>query len=415
MRIIYFDYNNECLPPLLRSFELTRAAASLGHTVMLCLCHERMRQYKWFFEMIVSVQTNDFIVSFNKPVSFLPSPPGEPSKIKAWKMVRSGVYANRFILPEIKKILAFKPDVIIARPDHVYSFLITSLFTRVPLVISPDGPIEELSAMHNYTPKWPIGFDLWRAKKAKAILYINEICGNLWKKKGIPGDRLFLCPNGVDPETFSPLKTEDRSTLRKNLGFSDDEIVVGFCGNQRYWHGLHNLFKAFPLLRDSFPQTKMLIVGALENPDAAGVDMLPGPVRNNTVFTGPIEYPHMPRYMDAIDIMVMPYPKYHLFHFSPMKMFESLSMAKIIVASAQGQVLELLHGLPSAFLYDPEDENGLENALHSACEALMQNPALGETSRTFVKNGHSWRDRGKQVIAACEYALRNCRLKRRTE
>jgi hypothetical protein len=90
-------------------------------------------------------------------------------------------------------------------------------------------------------------------------------------------------------------------------------------------------------------------------------------------------------------------------------------MAKIIVASAQGQVLELLHGLPSAFLYDPEDENGLENALHSACEALMQNPALGETSRTFVKNGHSWRDRGKQVIAACEYALRNGRLKRRTE
>jgi len=94
---------------LLRSFELTRAAASLGHTVMLCLCHERMRQYKWFFEMIVSVQTNDFIVSFNKPVSFLPSPPGEPSKIKAWKMVRSGVYANRLFYLKSRKSSHLSP------------------------------------------------------------------------------------------------------------------------------------------------------------------------------------------------------------------------------------------------------------------------------------------------------------------
>ena len=409
MRIIYFDYNNECLPPLLRSFELTRAAAKSGHTVMLCLCHERMRQSKWFFEMLASAQTDNFSVSFNDPVSHVPSQPGELSKIKAWKMVRSSVYSLRFIVPELKAVLAFKPDVIVARPDHVYSFLLTSLFTNVPLVLSPDGPIEELSAVHNYLPQWPVGFDLWRAKRAKVILYINEICGNLWKKKRVHDDRLFLCPNGVDPEVFRPLKTEDRKAMRKNLGLLDNEIVVGFCGNQRYWHGLHNLFKAFPLLFGSFPRARMLIVGALENPGAAGVDSLPEFIRNRTVFTGPVEYPQMPRYMDAIDIIAMPYPKFPLFHFSPMKMFESLSMAKIIVASAQGQIKELLRGLPPAFLYNPEDEKGLENALLSACRAFVQTPSLGEESRAFVKKGHCWQDRGEQVIAACEYALKSHR------
>ena len=413
MRIIYFDYNNECLPPLLRSFELTRAAANLGHSVMLCLCHERMRQSAWFFKMLSSSQTDNFSVRFNHPVSNVPNKYSGQTKIHGWKMVRSGIYANRFIFNEIKMVRAFKPDVIVARPDNVYSFLTTVLFARVPLVISPDGPVEELSSIYGYTAKWPVGFDLWRAKKAKAILHINDICGNLWKKKGIADDRLFLCPNGADPEVFKPLKKEERLTIRKSFGFTENEIVLGFCGNQRFWHGLHNLFKSFVEVSEKISNLRLLVIGPLDDPESVGIDGISDRIRSRIIFTGSIEYFQMPRYMDLMDIMVMPYPKFPLFHFSPMKMFESLSMGKVIVASSQGQIEDLLSALPSAFLYDPRQEKGLENAIVSACSAIGQNPSLGEKSRTFLKNGHTWQHRGEQVIAACDHALKNAGQKRR--
>jgi glycosyltransferase involved in cell wall biosynthesis len=124
----------------------------------------------------------------------------------------------------------------------------------------------------------------------------------------------------------------------------------------------------------------------------------------------------MPEFMDIIDIMVMPYPAYSLFHFSPMKMFESLSMAKIIVASAQGQIRELLGNLPSAFLYDPKEGDGLASALLCACDALRLNPQLGMQSRELIMNGHTWKNRAEQVVASCEYALRSAvpQQKRRT-
>ena len=413
MRILYFDYTRECLAPMLRSFELAKAAVSLGHTVMLCFCHERIRQSKWFFSMLSSAQTKNFIVSFNKPFSYIPASPGEPSKIVGWKMLRSGLHALRFIVPEIKKTMAFKPDVIVARPDDVYSFLMTSFIFRVPVVLSADGPVEELSVLQNYKAHWPVYVDLWRAKKAKAILSINDVCSRLWKQKGIAEQRLFSCPNGVDPEVFRPLKTENRLEVRKELGLLPEHIVLGFCGNQRFWHGLSNFFKTFASLSAAIPDLRLLIVGALENPKAAGIDGISDSDRKKIVFTGPIEYPRMPRFMDAMDIMVMPYPNYRLFHFSPMKMFESLSMAKVMVASGQGQIRDLMQGLPSAFLYNPEDADGLGKALFLACKALKRTPSLGEASRSFVKNGHTWRDRGKQMIAACEYALTSMGKNRR--
>ena len=193
--------------------------------------------------------------------------------------------------------------------------------------------------------------------------------------------------------------------MRGKFGFKDNEIVLGFCGNQRFWHGLHLMIAAFTALRRRLDGLRCIVVGTLEHPRAAGVDTLPPDHENAIVFTGPIEYPHMPEFMDIIDIMVMPYPAYSLFHFSPMKMFESLSMAKIIVASSQGQIRELLADLSSAFLYDPQDGKGLESALCLANDAIRLNPRLGMQSRELITKGHTWKNRAQQVAASCEYAL----------
>jgi glycosyltransferase involved in cell wall biosynthesis len=425
MRILYFDYTRDYLPVLLRSFELTRGAAKTGHTVQFCLCHRRMKQARWFFTMLTTAQTDDFTVAFpwsNKSFTVMATParPGpaasqsvaqrsadgneSAAKISTVKTVLSIVSAFRFVPVELRQIRRFSPDVVVARPDHVFSFLISCRIAGIPLVLSTDGPVEELGALHGYKSRWPVSLDLARARRADAILHINSICGDLWKQKGIAAQRLFECPNGADPDIFTPLPPRARTTMRERLGFSETDIVLGFCGNQRFWHGLGLLLSAFARLHADIPGLRLIVVGALEDPQAAGIEKIPEPARSAIVYTGPVEYFRMPLFMDVMDIAVMPYPRHKLFHFSPMKMFESMSMAKVMVASGQGQIKEFLSGLASAFLYDPEDAGGLEAALRSAAAALGRKPDLGRSSREFIMRRHTWFDRGRQVVAACEFA-----------
>jgi len=405
--IAYINYSGSSLPVLLQSFELARAAAAVpGCSVTLHLMHERIRQPSWFFTMLDQAVSDRFRVSYRK--QGLPPAPAVPAagSRPLTTLMLFGLIAKslRFVPREMKLLRSRRPDVVAVRPDFSISFLISCRMLSLPLAIITDGPAEELAAIHKYTARWPVAFDAWRARRAAAITVISETCRRLWLGKKIGPSRLFLCPNGADPAVFKPLPPDRRRGLRTELGFSESAIIIGFAGNQQFWHGLHLLVRAFVALARHDNRLHLLVAGTLEDRPAAGLDSVPEPLAGRVRCTGPLDYARMPEYLDCMDLFVMPYPRFSLFHFSPMKMFEALAMGKIIVASTQGQIAELLAGLPSAFLYDPDDGDGLREAILRALAALAASPGLGETSRAFAKEHHTWQRRGETFVAACRFA-----------
>jgi len=75
--------------------------------------------------------------------------------------------------------------------------------------------------------------------------------------------------NGVDPGRFE--FTEEKAALamglRKSLGISPSQLVIGFAGRFTRDKGLHELVAAFRLIRERFPEAVLLLVGDYEAGD----------------------------------------------------------------------------------------------------------------------------------------------------
>lgn len=74
---------------------------------------------------------------------------------------------------------------------------------------------------------------------------------------------------GVDATRFHPVSRGDPSSaeLRGKLGIAEDELVLGFVGRFTRDKGISDLLDAFSQLRPTFPQLRLLLVGAFEEED----------------------------------------------------------------------------------------------------------------------------------------------------
>jgi len=405
VRLLFLNYMNASLATLIRSLELARATSIAGHEVTLGYLHPGFRPPASFRDLLAARRSERLAIRCPPPAAGREGRAGRggPGKVtearpSAAGLARHALASLRYVPAEIALIRETRPDAIVARPDHVFSFLFSSRLTRTPLVLDTDGPVEELDAYWGISSRWFRGLDALRARRAGAVLYISTVCGDLWRAKGLPEDRLFKCPNGADPEIFAPLPAEERRGLRRTLDLEGCR-VIGFAGNQRRWHGVGDLIRsAVPLLQED-AGLRLLVIGQVEDRGALGLESCPPPlIEERVVFTGPVAYGDMPRFLDAADILAMPYPALDLFHFSPMKMFEGLALGKVLVAPRLGQIAEILGDSKAACLYDPRRPGSLLLALR---RALALPPAAGGEGRDLLLREHTWRRRAEVVERAC--------------
>ncbi len=419
MTLLFLNYMNTSLPTLLRSLQLAKGTSDQGHKVVLCFMNPAFSPPTFFFELIQQYTSGNLSIRYRRcPAPAMPESPDkittdktQAGKITECKPRLLGLFKQmigslRYFPKELSLFREIKPDVVVARPDHILSFVFSCRWMGIPLVLDTDGPVEELDDYWDLPSKWIRPFDTWRARRAQAILYISEVCGALWRGKGFANEALFLCPNGADPDCFKPLLPKVRGTLRKRFGF-DESAVIGFFGNQRRYHGVGSLIRAaLPLLQED-ASLKILVIGPIEDRKAIEVEGVPSEwLQKRIVFTGLVSYAEMPGFIDLADIHVMPYPSLRLFHFSPMKMFESLAMGKIIVASDQGQIATLLSALDSACLYTPHpiQTDSLTCALRRGL-VLFQSETSGTSGRNLLIREHTWFHRGEVIVRACLHAM----------
>lgn len=415
MKILYFNYQTTSFASIVRSLEYAKAAADHGHQVALVYLHPHFRPPETFYDLIAAYAGS------NLRVYHPPRAAGSKAadlkraigKVVDGKPTLKGLYRQmaaslRYVGPEMEWVKRFGPDVILARPDQIMSFLVTSRLRGLPLVLECDGPVEELDRYWGLPSRWVAPLDTWRAHRAASLLYISGPCRELWLRKRIPPEKLFYTPNAAHPDRFKPLVPAARRELRRKFGL-EGRKVIGFSGNLRSWHGVDQLLDAAGpmLLRD--PDVRILFIGAVDDPAVLARHGLPAHVRERSlVFTGPLPYAAMGDHIDLADCIALPYPSTDLFYFSPMKLFEAMSLGKIIVAPRMGQIGEMLDGLRSPVLYDPDETGALGRGLAEALARVGRIPegaVAGADARSRIEAEHTWAHRGRVVVEACEYAL----------
>lgn len=235
---------------------------------------------------------------------------------------------------------------------------------------------------------------------AAVIVVTSEVDRDNLVERGLPAERVVLNPNGVDAERF------DRGggpEVRRRLGLSDGDPLLGFVGSYGPWHGTLALADAFVAVAAEDPRARLLLVGdGPERPDVLERLRRAG-VLDRAIVTGKLAPADVPAHLDACDVLVSPHipmPGGVEFFGSPTKLFEYMAAGRAIVASRLGQIGDVLDHERSALLVTPADVDELAAAIRRLIGDPALRERLGAEARRDAVELHSWRANVERTLAA---------------
>lgn len=205
------------------------------------------------------------------------------------------------------------------------------------------------------------GQDVWRQREhdllslAQRIVVVSSALRRYIEAAGADPASIVMIPNGVDPELFS---NDGGAAVRARWGL-DSNLVIGFAGSLKPWHGVRILLQAGRALPS---HARILVVG--DGPERSMLEAVVAndqDLRTKVIFTGAVAHTEMPAYLKAMDVAVAPFEHLDDFYFSPLKVTEYMASGLPVVASRQGDLPQLLGD--SGMLVKPGDHKALGDAL----------------------------------------------------
>jgi glycosyltransferase involved in cell wall biosynthesis len=184
---------------------------------------------------------------------------------------------------------------------------------------------------------------------------ITTVSPSLVEKLKNAGFDADLVTNGVDTDIFIP---GENPALRKELGISPDDFVIGFAGSVERWYAIDEIIRSLPELIRYHPNIKLLVVGgSLFTPYMTELRQLAADLKVNdhVIFTGTKPYYELPGYISCMDACTIPLsPPQWADIALPNKFFEYSACGKPIVMRPIPDVIKI--GGPNIFLHESQQE-----------------------------------------------------------
>jgi glycosyltransferase involved in cell wall biosynthesis len=235
--------------------------------------------------------------------------------------------------------------------------------------------------------------------RARLLVAISDVVRDQLLAAGVPGERVIVSPNGVDPEVFRP--DVDGSPVRRRLGL-EGHPVVGFIGTFGHWHGVERLAEAIPEVLAARSDVRFLLVGDGPLRGEVQARVQAAGVADHVVFTGLLPYAEAPAHLAACDVLVSPHVPARTGRFigSPTKLFEYMATGRGIVASGLEQLAQVLEHERTALLVPPGDAGALARGILELVRAPERARRLGEQARRVVLDRYTWAHGARRVLSA---------------
>lgn len=110
---------------------------------------------------------------------------------------------------------------------------------------------------------------------ARVLANSDAVASSLQSAEWLPRSRVVVVPNFVDDDAFSPIRPEERASLRIRFGIPHDADVIGIVARLRAEKNHAMLLRAAAALAPRRPSLHVVIVGdGLEHPDARALPEL---------------------------------------------------------------------------------------------------------------------------------------------
>lgn len=279
---------------------------------------------------------------------------------------------------------------------------LSSARLNIPYVVTVSSPpfLERNLFQKSYR-----GLQAWMTAREAQLVYSladKIICVSTSSKHQLVEDwqvdpeKIVVMPNGVDIELFGQ-KFESKS-IRAKHGLDSDSII-GFIGGFQKWHGIDLLLKSFTQVLSVKPDARLLLIG--DGPARPDIEEWIADLHltSQVTITGYIPQNRVPELLAAIDIAVIPYPRFPKeLWFSPLKMYEYMAAGKAIVASKNGQIADVLQDGETGLLFEPGNIAEMTRAIIRLLEDDTLRSQLGINAFNQARIHHSW----EQYIARLE-------------
>lgn len=238
--------------------------------------------------------------------------------------------------------------------------------------------------------------------RADRLFVVSDVLRRQMIEFGVDPAKVVVNPNGVDPAVFRP--EIDGSDVRRRLGFGD-HVVAGFLGTFGVWHGTDVLARAAVKACAENPDLRVLMIGKGDLLPTVHDIVREGGIEDRVTFLGGVPHEEVPAHLAACDFLVSPHVPMEdgsEFFGSPTKLFEYMAMGKGIVASALGQIGEILEDGVSARLVTPGSVDELAAGLLELAAAPELGARLGEGARREVVEKYTWKSNAQRVLDAVQ-------------
>ena len=220
------------------------------------------------------------------------------------------------------------------------------------------------------------------------------------QRTGTPGEKILVVPNGVDINFFDPNKHSPRRIF---TGFT-----IGYVGSLYAWQGLDLLFHAVSELRkDEGIEIFIVIVGdGLMRTEWEKLSSDLG-ITTHVKFIGNVPWKEVPEYIAGFDIGFSSkvLSKTDSDYFSPLKLYEYMSMGKPVLSSSLKDGNDIVKQYKTGFVFPASDKIGLKNSLMEVYYSQGKLMDLGYNARQEAVEHFSWQHRVSNMIDGIETIL----------
>jgi len=200
--------------------------------------------------------------------------------------------------------------------------------------------------------------------------------------EGYPPDAVTTIPNSVVSDDFL-VSLDARAQAREELGFDDDDVVIGNVANHIEQKCVDRLIRSFAAVATRDERARLLLVGDGNLHESLRALARSTDHGERIVFAG--RRRDVPRMLAAMDVFATT----SRWEGMPINLLEAMTVGLPSVNMAVGGIPSVVTHDREGLLVDPDDERALAEALACLVVDAGRRDALGEGARKRALDAHS--------------------------
>lgn len=213
--------------------------------------------------------------------------------------------------------------------------------------------------------------DRWVLRSFDGVVAVSDEVRDRLLQAGVRPNRVHLIRNGIDLRPFA-----DAPDKRRQRRESGDAFRIGLVGRLAPEKGVDIFLQAASEVLSEYPATQFVVVG--DGADRPALEQLRATLRLDDNVSLPGQRGDMPDFYASIDLLVSASRKEGL----PMALLEGMSSGLPVVATAVGQVRQVIDSDSVGRIVPPEDPAALAGAI----KELLRDASLRQRVGAAAQN-----------------------------